>query len=209
MIGFIKKDLLMIKSNLKLVGIIFLVFFLMTLQGEIDISFVPAFISVMLFLSTFSYDAYNKWDAYAITLPKGRKNVVKSKYVATCILIVVSVLIVMVFNILVGVIQHNVDYEEVFSYMTGCCFGIMLVQSIFYPIIFKYGIEKGRIGMFAGTFSIIAIIGLLAKVVKIDIPLNFVNWIDHYWLWIAPFMLVIILFISYKISERIYLKKEF
>lgn len=209
MIGLIKKDLLMIKSNLKLVGIIFVVFFIMALQGEVDISFVPALISVMLFMSTFSYDEYNKWDAYAITLPNGRKNVVKSKYIATLILIVSAIIITIILNLLVGMINHQLDYEEVFSTMLGCCFGIMLIQAIVYPFIFKYGIEKGRIGLFVGTFGVVAIIGLLSKVVDITIPSMLISFLDQYWFLIIPIVLIIILCVSYKISEQIYFKKEF
>ena len=67
MLGLIKKDLLMIKSNFKLILIMLVVFFIMALQGEFDISFIPTFIIAMLFMTTFSYDEYNKWDAYAIT----------------------------------------------------------------------------------------------------------------------------------------------
>lgn len=209
MIGLIKKDLLMIKSNLKLVGVIFLVFFIMALQGEVDISFVPALISVMLFMSTFSYDEYNKWDAYAITLPNGRKNIVKSKYLATLILIVTAIVITILMNIVVGIINNSLDCEEIISVMTGCCFGIIAIQSIFYPLIFKYGIEKGRIGLFVGTFGIVGIIGLLSKTMKINVPSNIMVFFNNYWLIITAIILFIILLCSYKISEKIYMKKEF
>ena len=203
--GLIKKDLLMIKNNLKIVIIIFFVFFIMALQGEVDISFAPSLISVMLFMSTFSYDEYNKWDAYVITLPNGRKNVVKAKYIATFILIVVSILL----NMVVGVINNNVDYEKIFSLMAGCCFGVGLVQAIVYPLIFKYGIEKGRIGLFIGVFVMASVIGLLSKVIDIDISSNILVFIENYWLIFIPIVLIITLFISYKISLKIYLKKEF
>ena len=73
--------------------ILFIVFGFMTFNGEMDLSFVLPFMSVVIMISTFSYDVYNKWDAYVITLPNGRKNVVKAKYIATFILIVVSILI--------------------------------------------------------------------------------------------------------------------
>lgn len=209
MIGLIKKDLLMIKSNLKLVGIILFVFFIMAMQGEMDISFVPALISAMLFMSTFSYDEYNKWDAYAITLPNGRKNIVKSKYIATIILVIVAIIITSLLNILVGIINNNVDYEKIFSLMAGCGFGVIIIQSIIYPLIFKYGIEKGRIGLFVGVFGVVAIIGLLSKVININISSNLINFIENYWLIIILVISIILLGISYKISEKIYMKKEF
>ena len=210
MIGLIKKDLLMIKSNLKLVIIIFAVLFIMSLQGEFDISFVPPFIVVMLFMSTFSYDEYNKWDAYAITLPNGRKSVVASKYLATIILIAISIIITIVLNIIVGLINSNINFDSMIPTMIGCFFGIILAVSIIYPFIFKYGIEKGRIGLFVGSFAIVGLISLLSKkTTNINIPTNVVNFFESFWYIIVPILFTGFLYISYRISKKIYLKKEF
>lgn len=209
MIGLIKKDFLMIKGNLKLVVLIFFVFFLMSLQGQFDMSFAPAMVSVMLFMSTFSYDEYNKWDAYAVTLPNARKNIVKSKYLATFLLILLSVFITFLLNILVGIINKNLNLEDVLSVMIGCTFGILLVESIMYPLIFKYGIEKGRIGLFIGSFVIVGAIGFFSKMISVPTPSALITFLDHYFLFIFPLIVGILLILSYKISEKIYLKKEF
>ena len=209
MVGLIKKDLLMIKSNWKMVLIMLVVFFIMSLQGEFDISFVPPFIVVMLFMSTFSYDEFNKWDAYAVTLPNGRKNVVKSKYVASLILTIVTIILTIILNSLVGLINNNLEFDKFISTIMGCVFGVILIQSIMYPFIFKYGMEKGRIGLFVISFAIVGIIGLLASVLKINIPTNVVTFFDNYWFVIIPLISIVLLLISYKISEKIYLKKEF
>lgn len=209
MIGLIKKDFLMIKGNLKLVVLIFFVFFLMSLQGQFDMSFAPAMVSVMLFMSTFSYDEYNKWDAYAVTLPNARKNIVKSKYLATFLLILLSVFITFLLNILVGIINKNLNLEDVLSVMLGCTFGILLVESIMYPLIFKYGIEKGRIGLFIGSFVIVGAIGFFSKMISVPTPSALITFLDHYFLFIFPLIVGIPLILSYKISEKIYLKKEF
>ena len=181
MLGLIKKDLLMVKSNLKLVIIIFAVLFIMSLQKEFDMSFIPPFIVAMLFMSTFSYDEYNKWDAYAVTLPNGRKSVVAAKYLATIILIAISIIITIILNIVVGLVNNNTNYESMLSTMAGCFFGIVLIVSIIYPFIFKYGIEKGRIGLFIGSFAIATVISFLRKATNINIPSNIVNFFELYW----------------------------
>lgn len=209
MIGLIKKDLLIIKSNIRLVLVMFLVFFLMSWQGEFDMSFAPAFVSIMLFMSTFSYDEYNKWNAYAVTLPNGRKNVVVAKYVATLILIFISIFVTVLLNIVIGIINNNVCLEEVISTMSGCFLGIVIIEAIMYPLIFKYGIEKGRIGLFIGSFGIVGMIGLLSKVIKINIPGQVLNFINDYFIIMAFVLSIIALGISYKVAEKIYLKKEF
>lgn len=209
MIGLIKKDLLMIKSNMRIVLVIFLVFSLMSWRGEFDMSFAPAFISVMVFMSTFSYDEYNKWNAYAVTLPNGRRNVVRAKYIATLILTLVSIFATILINVVIGMINNNVCFEKIFSTMSGCFLGIVIIEAIMYPLIFKYGIEKGRIGLFIGSFGIVGIIGLLSKIVKINIPGQVLAFIENYFIIIVLILAMVFLGISYKISEKIYFKKEF
>lgn len=209
MLGLIKKDFLMIKSNVKLITIMLVVFFIMSLQGQFDISFIPPFIISMLFISTFSYDEYNKWDAYAITLPNGRKNVVKSKYIASIILIILSIIITILLNCLIGIIGNNLDFNKFISISVGSVFAISLIQAIMYPLIFKYGIEKGRIGLFILTFAIVGLIELFSTVIKVDIPTNIISFFNNFWFIIIPVIIIVILLISYKVSEKIYLKKEF
>ena len=69
MLGLIKKDLLIIKGNIKVAILFVIVFAFMASDGNDVLYFVPVFLSTMLFMSTFSYDDYNKWDAYACTFP--------------------------------------------------------------------------------------------------------------------------------------------
>lgn len=186
-----------------------IVFFTMAINGEFDISFILPFIIVMLFMSTFSYDEYNKWDAYAVTLPNGRKNVVKSKYVASIVLLLLSLLITILLNYIVSLISSNIDFNKFIETLLGSTSAIILIESIMYPLIFKYGIEKGRIGLFLLSFVIFGVTSLLIKVIKISIPSNLVSLFSNYSFIILPLMIIISLLISYKISEKIYMKKEF
>lgn len=195
------------KENLKLIIIMLVVFFIMALQGQFNISFIPSFIIVMLFMSTFSYDEYNNWNAYAITLPGGRKNIVKSKFVAGLFLTLLSIIITVVLNCLVSVINSNLKFDDFVSTLLGSVSAIALIQAIMYPFIFKYGMEKGRIILFVLSFAIVGIIVLFSKV--INIPLDIISFFNNYWFIIVPIILTISLFISYKISKKIYLKKEF
>ena len=195
------------KGNLKLIIIMLVVFFIMALQGQFNISFIPSFIIVMLFMSAFSYDEYNNWNAYAITLPGGRKNIVKSKFVAGLFLTLLSIVITVVLNCLVSVINSNLKFDDFVSTLLGSVSAIVLIQATMYPFIFKYGMEKGRIILFILSFAIVGLIVLFSKV--INIPLDIISFFNNYWFIIVPVILTISLFISYKISEKIYLKKEF
>lgn len=195
------------KGNLKLIIIMLVVFFIMALQGQFNISFIPSFIIVMLFMSIFSYDEYNNWNAYAITLPGERKNIVKSKFVAGLFLTLLSIVITVVLNCLVSVINSNLKFDDFVSTLLGSVSAIVLIQAIMYPFIFKYGMEKGIIILFILSFAIVGIIVLFSKV--INIPLDIISFFNNYWFTIVSIILTISLFISYKISKKIYLKKEF
>lgn len=110
-------------------------------------------------------------------------------------------------NCLVSVINSNLKFDDFVSTLLGSVSAIVLIQAIMYPFIFKYGMEKGRIILFVLSFAIVGIIVLFSKV--INIPLDIISFFNNYWFIIVPTILTISLFISYKISEKIYLKKEF
>lgn len=209
MLGLIKKDLLMIKGNLKLIVIILFVVTIMSLNGLGNLSFVPALISIMLFMSTFSYDEYNKWDSYAITLPNGRKNVVKSKYLATLILVISSVIITTVLSFVVGYLNNDLNVDNIMDLMIGSLFVIFLIQTFMYPFIFKFGMEKGKIGLFVSVFLAATVVQIVFDKVEFNLSKELIIFFDKYLLIIGSGLIVLLLVISYFISKKIYLKKEF
>ena len=205
MLGFIKKDLLTIKSNLKILLIIFIVFAIMAFNGDMSISFLPSYMSLMIMMSTFSYDAYNKWDSYASTLPNGRKNIVISKYLSTIILIVFTTFIVFILSVVCSSVNNvKINFME----LIATIFATILCEAIMYPIIFKFGIEKARIGIFVLIFGIILLGELLINYINLGKVLNSLSFLNNWWIIIFPVLVVIILYVSYIISIRIYKKKE-
>jgi len=209
MLGLIKKDLLMVKSNLKIIVIILIVFGIMALQGQSDLSFVPALTSVMVFMSTFSYDEYNKFDAFAISLPNGRNNVVKSKYISSLVLIIASVAITMIASIGIGYIKHSLDWEYILSTSVGCLFACVIVESVIFPLIFKFGVEKGRIGLFIGAFAFSSIIAIVAKTKPFKVSSSFISFLESNLPVILIVTSILLIAISYFISNKVYSKKEF
>lgn len=209
MLGLIKKDLLMVKSNLKVIAIILIVFGVMAIQGQGDLSFIPALTSVMIFMSTFSYDEYNKFNAFAISFPNGRKNVVRAKYIASLILILISVIVSMVTSIGVGYFKKSLDLEYILGTSAGCAFACVLLESIIFPLIFKFGIEKGRIGLFIGAFTFSTIIAFIAKTKAVRLPSSLITIIETYLPLILIIVSIVLIFISYLISKHIVDKKEF
>ena len=210
MIGFMKKDFAMIKSNFKLLGVMFVLFTVMGLMNKMDISFILPFISVMIMISTFSYDHYNKWDAYSISLPNGRKNSVKSKYITTIFMTLIVSIITILLSFLISYMNtKTINYEQTLISMLGSIFGTLLVFSFMYPAIYKFGVEKARIGIFVVVFGIAIVGGLLSQYIDFSFVTHSLTFLEDYLIIILIVTGILMVYISYKISERIYMKKEF
>ncbi len=210
MFGFIKKDLAMIKSNFKLLGVLLIVYIAMGFLGQMDISFILPFLSVMVMISTFSYDNYNKWDAYAVTLPDGRKNNVRSKYLVTILLIVVMAIATFLLTIMIGYVNKEpVNYSELLIHMLGTIFGTILVLAFMYPIIYKFGLEKARIGIFVAVFAIAILGTIIIQYCDLTFLGKTFDNLENYLITLLIFLTIGLPLISYFISLKIVKKKEY
>lgn len=205
--GFIKKDLLLLLNNIRFYAILFLCLVFLTFNGNNSIMFLMPYISVSCMATTFSYDSYNKWDFYAASLPHGRENVVKAKYVTTIILTIIFALLGYIFTFFASFLTQGViPLQEIFLNLFLSIFLTIFITSLFYPFIFKLGIEKARIGIFVFAFFF-CFIGSLC----IDFLSNHTTVfqvLSKYWQVFFFLFTIFLLGISYKISKTIYLKKE-
>ncbi len=207
--GFIRKDFAMIKSNLKLLIILFILYAVMGLVGDNDISFLLPFMCVMIMISSFSYDTYNKWDAYSVSFPNGRKNSVKAKYISTILLILIASIITIILSFIISYINLNtINYKQILVTMLGSIFGTLLVLTVMYPIIYKFGIEKARIIILVITFGLIFIGGFILSFLDFNLA-NILSFLEKYLIIILVIGMIIMVYVSYKISENIFLKKDF
>ena len=207
--GLILKDLLLIKGNARYILIFLVIFGLIALEGNDVLYFIPAFISMMMFMTTFSYDEYNKWDAYAITLPIKKENIVLSKYVGSTILLGIALILTFIISLVVGLVTEQLDMQKNITLLLGCGGAVLLVEAIMYPLLIKFCVEKGRIWVFLGIFLSSFIIGFIFQKVSLTIPENLMTFLSQYLPWILAAALLLILIISYTISKKLYLKKEF
>lgn len=204
--GLIKKDLFLLKNNWKTLIILVFVYLACGTENDGIESFIVPFMMAMMCMSTFSYDEYNKWDAYAVTLPGKKENIIKAKYVTAIILLFLGVILSFFLSIAMGTIKGNFDtWKTAEMVLAGLSSGLIVV-SIMYPLIIKWGLEKGRIAIMLISFSFAALITIVAKVGILNGTLSFLN---DYGYTIFPLFTIILFAVSYLISKKIYLKKEF
>lgn len=206
MLGLIKKDLLLMKTNAKSLLAIFIIYLLMAINGNFDIVVMLPLFMMVLLISTFGYDEYNNWDAYVNALPLERKNIILSKYLTSAILLVCSSIISCIIAYVLTFFYEKSDISHSLSYIGGCLCGMLITISLMYPLIFKYGSQKGRIAGFVLIAVSGFVLGLLSKIKAFS---TVVNSFETYFLIAFVVLAILMLIGSYIISVKIYSKREF
>ena len=215
--GLIIKDILQLKSYWKSLVLILAIFIFSAIPQDDNQGGVAIMLPIMMALgfgmfsiASFNYDESSKADRYILTMPVNRKNIVLAKYILTFCAMAIGTVVGAITSLIIWMISQNaqLNANELLLGAFGGMFGIGLIQSIQIPCIYKMGSEKGRIfailiAMVAGIFA-----GGLAFVTVdsgVEVPTNFNVALLSLIMWIA---IIIIYFISYLISCRIFERKE-
>lgn len=212
--GLILKDLLNLKKAIKtmlIVGISYSIFF-STVQPTFLTGILTLLFS-MQSLSSFSYDEYAKWDSYALTFPISRKDLVFSKYILFMAFPIIGSFLSIILSTIICLFKQTLIVEEIFASAMGFLFSMEILLLILLPLIFKFGIERGRIMITVVSFSIFGIGFLVIKLIQ-ALNLPFLSLEQIYTLtpiipWIALVMVALIAYLSYQVSLRIVEKKEY
>jgi ABC-2 type transport system permease protein len=204
--GLILKDLFNLKTQFRFYLFFILIFALMSFTG-MDMNTlggVIALVCAMLPITALGLDEKNNWDKYALTLPVVRKDLVLSKYTLGLICTVAgSIVSFMLMGIRNGFSQTTLYIALVF-------FAISLFYlSLLLPLMFKLGVEKGRIIMILIAFLPAIVISFLAsRFSGVFSNEQFTSMLPFLPI-IAVGLILICLFVSIAISMRIYKRKEF
>lgn len=200
--GLILKDLYGLKQQLKIYIIIAVVWLLIAVTTR-DMSFFSGLVMMFTFLvpiTSLAYDEKSRFDAYALTMPVKRSDIVLSKYLLSLICGAVCALA----GFFVNVICMNDIFETTVVTLILLCVGIFF-SSIVLPLLFRFGVEKGRTIMMA-VLLLPVILALLFSKFDVAIPENeFIK----YSLLFVPVITAVVFFVSFQISKKIYEKKEF
>jgi len=217
--GLIIKDLLQLKSYAKTLIVFIIVFSLVSIEQ--DSSKIDGMLIMMMTLcfgmfsiATFSYDEMTKADRYILSFPVTKKDIILSKYVLVIFLTVIGSIIGMILSIIISLIMNSQipNITDYVSLLLGGILGIGIIECIKIPLIYKFGVEKGRIQM----VIIIALIAFLLGGAfwifeKLNVNLsinNMFNVIESFLPAILVIGIIVLYYVSYRISYKIYLKKE-
>lgn len=200
--GLILKDMLNLKQQLR-IYLLVVVIWIFTGFASQDSAFIGGILMIfmaMLPINALAYDEKAKWEAYALSMPVSRRDLVLSKYLLMLIWAAVGAAIL----ILVGYFIERSFATALTNTMIFFLMGLSL-SAIMLPVVFRYGTEKGRMALIA----VVLIPTLLAVgLSKLNLPMPSETVLSGLIL-AAPVAVLLLLAGSVAVSCRIYEKKEF
>ncbi|MBQ3011845.1 MAG: ABC-2 transporter permease [Methanocorpusculum sp.] len=207
--GLIYKDLFLLKEAFPIVAlaVLFLLF-------SITLGFTGGFLALCIMLlvfavkvveSTLIYDETDGWDSFVLTAPVSRKEVIRSKYLLQILFLAGAFLISAVILLLISLIPQF-DGEEWLYIMliVGFCYALVY-GAVVIPVYLKFGQHTSRYvafvilivvaGLFGVTFGFSMFMEFAASTIPLLIGILAVS--------LAAYGA------SYRISQRIYAKREF
>ncbi len=153
-----------------------------------------------------SYDEKSRWTVYADCLPASRKKVVDVKYIVMLIFLAVTLAVFSVTHLTYSLVFGKGDLAA-WMIMNAVLSSIgILSPSLMLPVLFKYGVEKGRMVYYLILILICGICGgLSANLLDGEIVVGQIG------LWWAPAIVVaalLILAVSWILSRRFYENRE-
>lgn len=204
--GLILKDLLNLKSTFKMLGVMMLFFAVVFIpQGNGFIFGMIILMFAMMVVTTISYDDLAKWDAYALTMPVTRKEMVLSKYLVMAILNTLGAVLSLIVGIVGSVIMRQSFDLEILAIIGSIYLVAFIFGSVIIPLIYKFGTEKARLMLFLCALLPTALI-LLVEQFNVPLPIIGNPWI--YLILLIGFSVAGVI-LSYLISLKIYSQKEF
>lgn len=200
--GLILKDLYMMRKYNMSFLLIFAVFMAVSFFGGENSFFTvyPVLLAGILPVNLIAYDEKSKWMSYAAVFPYSRRQIVTVKYVITAVVYAVILLCTFAVQWLKAAVYGG-DISDIISIISVLAPVGIIPSAVMLPLIFKLGVEKGRIVYILGICIICALIPMFTmnEDLRIDIGA-------------AQLMIIIIpilLFIfSWYVSVRVFEKRE-
>lgn len=124
--------------------------------------------AALLPYTAMAYDERSKWDQMAAMMPYSTRDIVISKYVLGWLCTAAAALFAMAVQLLQTVLGSPLAAFAPMDNLMGCC-ASLCVLAITLPLMFRFGVEKGRLMMFLIIFLVCGSAGALSSIaVSVD-----------------------------------------
>lgn len=211
MSGLVLKDMLVLRKSLK-TYVLFLAFYvIMAVVGMFSISFITAFVQIIVMLlpmSSFAYDEQAKWDRYAVILPLDRRVMVRARYLFVILMLLVAAAFALLSCVALSITQAEPVAENLAAGLAALSMGLLAVD-LTLPLSYKLGPERARPYLYAIIFIPVILLVLAGQMGWLkglsDLPEETALALFS----VLPLIPLAGLPVSYLISCRVVEKKEF
>lgn len=157
--GLMLKDLYVMKKYARTTALVALVFAAVGLMSANNASFAGmiSMMSTMMIVNAFSYDDLAKWDRYALSMPISRKTMVGARFLLGLILWAGGLVLALAIMMLSMAIHGQTAFLESLLVVVIIGAGMLMAMSIAVPLLYKFGVEKGRMLMLLAFLPPVAI----------------------------------------------------
>ena len=216
--GLLLKDIYLLKAYGK-TYLLLLAFYAVLgfMNGASFFSILIAVILLILPLNAFAYDEQARWDKFAVALPGGRRAVVRAKYQFLFLVLAGLFIVALAVNLLLLAAGRSADaeLEGVLLSVGGTLLAGTLLNLILFPLLFKFGTQKSRLILALIMGVAFAALGIGVVILSMGGGPDF-QWPPHLStptpvliVAAAAVLTAAVALISYRISCRVYDKKEF
>lgn len=209
--ALILKDFFLLQKQLKIVLVVMLFYAVLFVpQGMMDMMpFMAVMFGVMYVMTTMSFDETQKWDRYALCGPLSRLDMVRARYLTAMLLVVTAFVFGLLCYVLLPLfITAPRPLLQSLATLSAVSLVGLLWLSVIIPLMYKFGAEKGRLLIMGAVLLPVGAVVLFSKYAPPALTQFLLQHIN-YFLAALLLLVVVALFISYKISLRIYNNKEF
>ena len=119
--------------------------------------------AALLPYTAMAYDERSKWDQMAAMMPYSTRDIVISKYVLGWLCTAAAALFAMAVQLLQTVLGSPLAAFAPMDNLMGCC-ASLCVLAVTLPLMFRFGVEKGRLAMFLIIFLVCGTAGAIANI---------------------------------------------
>ena len=193
--GFLKRDFYLISASIRIYLLFIAAFGILVVFTDMSSGFMMLYVAIFAMSSVtglFNYDEFNHWTAYAATVPNGRRDMVKARYVVL-LLIAAGVTAI---QLLLGALATTALYSGM----------ILIYSAISMPVSYYFGGTKARmvtvvlVALVAGAAAIFGtFLNVSTQFGRVALPPEFL---------FLPLVGLGLVAVSYRVSLGVMAKKE-
>lgn len=159
-------------------------------------------------ITTMSMDEASKWNRYALAMPVRRRDIVREKYLLQFCFCLVGMLLGLAIAVVAGLLRQNLALAPLCAIALAGVGVSLLAGSVLIPLLYKFGAEKARMLLML-VYLIPMGIGFLLQYLLQGRSLEGVGAPLRVAPYVAPALVLAAVYLSYRVSLRIFEKLEF